>query len=317
MKLQQHIKLYCSRVPRLNHRQKQSTTQLCHSTLYYTTSCLKHQQSINNNNTKSTTSQTTHFGYETIPLDDKINRVGAVFSRVASVYDTMNDVMSLGIHRVWKDIFINMLNPTATTQLLDVGGGTGDIAFRFINAVRHNTQFNALNSNQPVTASVIVSDINNDMLSVGKQRAAELGYLNTTPHISFEQANAEELPFDSDKFDAYTIAFCLRNVTTPENALAEAYRVLRPGGRFMCLEFSQVTNPLFRTVYDTYSTYVIPKMGEAIANDRHSYQYLVESIRKFPNQDTLADMMRAAGFKAVNYTNLTGGIVAIHSGYKL
>ena len=222
-----------------------------------------------------------------------------------------------------------------------MGGGTGDIAFRFINQVRQNSQFTALSNNNDVicNASVVVSDINPDMLAVGQQRARELGLIQTPisnpidnthhnqlpsnqphynqPTISFKVANAEDLPFDDSTYDAYTIAFCIRNVTNIELVLAESYRVLNKGGRFMCLEFSHVSNPILNQLYNKYSEVVIPTLGQAIANDRKSYEYLIQSIQKFPRQDEFAEMIKAAGFVGVSYVNLTGGICAIHSGFKL
>ncbi|KAJ3257346.1 2-hexaprenyl-6-methoxy-1,4-benzoquinone methyltransferase [Boothiomyces macroporosus] len=215
------------------------------------------------------------------------------------------DVMSGGIHRLWKDYFISKLSPTNSTKLLDVAGGTGDIAFRFIDKIRKE---------YGTDPDVRVLDINENMLQVGRERAKKKGY-----ELEFVQGNAEELQFENDTFDAYTIAFGIRNCTHIDRVLSEAYRVLKPGGRFMCLEFSHVESPLIKAMYDMHSFYMIPKMGELIANDRESYQYLVESIRKFPKQTEFAEMIRNAGFKTVGdgYENLTFGVAAIHSGYKL
>ncbi|KAJ3314694.1 2-hexaprenyl-6-methoxy-1,4-benzoquinone methyltransferase [Boothiomyces sp. JEL0838] len=247
----------------------------------------------------------THFGFRQVDVKEKESLVKNVFESVAPSYDIMNDVMSGGIHRLWKDYFISKLSPTNSTKLLDVAGGTGDIAFRFIDKIRKE---------YGTDPDVRVLDINENMLQVGRERAKKKGY-----ELEFVQGNAEELQFENDTFDAYTIAFGIRNCTHVDRVLSEAYRVLKPGGRFMCLEFSHVESPLIKAMYDMHSFYMIPKMGELIANDRESYQYLVESIRKFPKQTEFAEMIRNAGFKTVGdgYENLTFGVAAIHSGYKL
>ncbi|NXI51370.1 COQ5 protein, partial [Chloroceryle aenea] len=258
-----------------------------------------------------------------------------VFESVAKKYDIMNDSMTLGIHRVWKDILMHKMNPSPGTLLLDVAGGTGDIAFRFINYVRsirerqlqqklrhhQNLSWQEISEsyqedklNSLGDSQVVVCDINKEMLKVGKQKAQHLGY---SQGLSWVLGNAEELPFDDDKFDVYTIAFGIRNVTRIDLALEEAYRVLKPGGRFLCLEFSHVSNPLLSRLYDLYSFQVIPVLGEVIAGDWKSYQYLVESIRRFPPQEELKAMIEDAGFFKVDYQNLNMGIVAIHSGFKL
>ncbi|CAB0010297.1 unnamed protein product [Nesidiocoris tenuis] len=245
----------------------------------------------------------THFGFETVKESEKTRKVCEVFHRVADTYDLMNDTMSAGIHRVWKDVFMERLSPPPGTKLLDVAGGTGDIAFRFVNYMK--------NSGHPGT--VTVCDINPDMLRVGQDRARKKNYTD----IDWVEGNAETLPFPDNSFSAYTIAFGIRNVTRIDLALKEAWRVLKPGGRFMCLEFSHVENEALRWVYDKYSFQMIPAMGQVIAGDWKSYQYLVESIRKFPVQETFAGMIESAGFWSVQYENLTFGVVAIHSGFKL
>ncbi|ELT92682.1 hypothetical protein CAPTEDRAFT_183291 [Capitella teleta] len=281
----------------------------------------------------------THFGFETVRESEKEERVHKVFHNVASSYDVMNDAMSAGVHRLWKDAFIQRFAPPPGTKLIDVAGGTGDIAFRFLNYMNkeHGTSsrpldieipsriqmegFSEVQSEEDPTTSpsqnahVTVFDINQAMLDEGKKKAERLGF--TEDLSSWVCGNAECLPMDDNQFDAYTIAFGIRNVTHIEKVLTEAYRVLKPGGRFMCLEFSEVPNPVLRKIYDEYSFQVIPVMGQVIAGDWHSYQYLVESIRQFPNQETFATMIRDAGFKFVRYENLTFGVAAIHSGIKL
>ncbi|HLN24724.1 MAG TPA: bifunctional demethylmenaquinone methyltransferase/2-methoxy-6-polyprenyl-1,4-benzoquinol methylase UbiE [Patescibacteria group bacterium] len=242
---------------------------------------------------------TTHFGFRTVREEEKASLVRAVFDDVAPRYDLMNDLMSAGVHRLWKSAMLDWLHPRAGMSLLDVGGGTGDIAFRF-----------KARGGGPV----VVCDINKEMLSVGRDRAIDR---NITQGIDWVCADAEILPFPDRSVDAYTIAFCLRNVTHTDAALREARRVLKPGGRFLCLEFSQVVLPVFRKIYDQYSFHILPKIGELVAGNREAYQYLVESIRKFPPQDELAQKMRDAGFEQVKYKNLSGGIAAIHSGWRL
>jgi 2-methoxy-6-polyprenyl-1,4-benzoquinol methylase len=242
---------------------------------------------------------TTHFGFKEIPTIEKQSRVSSVFSSVASSYDRMNDLMSFGIHRLWKNHFVSQLDPFSNGNYLDVAGGTGDIAFR-------------IKSKAP-NAKVTVLDLNPDMLQVGSQRSIEKGLRE----IEFVQGNAELLEsIESESKDAYTIAFGIRNCTHIDKVLTEAYRVLKPGGRFMCLEFSHVNTPVLKQVYDLYSFQVIPKMGKAVANDEDSYQYLVESIRQFPTQSEFASLIKNAGFKHVTWENLNFGIAAIHSGYK-
>lgn len=244
--------------------------------------------------------QTTHFGFKTIPEAEKASRVQGVFSSVATKYDIMNDVMSGGVHRVWKDAMMDWLSPRDGQRLLDVAGGTGDIAFRFLK--------------RAPTASAVVLDLTEDMLIEGRNRAeAE----DRAHQLDWMVGDAMALPFEANSFDVYTISFGIRNVTRINDALSEAYRVLRPGGRLMVLEFSQLPNPAMQWAYDRYSFNLIPKMGQVIAGDSESYQYLVESIRKFPNQERFATMIRDAGFSQVKYRNLTFGVAALHSGWKL
>jgi demethylmenaquinone methyltransferase/2-methoxy-6-polyprenyl-1,4-benzoquinol methylase len=248
--------------------------------------------------------QTTHFGFRDVPLGDKQTLVNEVFHSVAQRYDLMNDLMSAGLHRVWKDLMINALNPPrgdAPFALLDVAGGTGDIAFRAAKAA--GPGFRAT-----------VCDINSDMLSVGRERAVAR---QLEDQVSFVEGNAEALAFQSSSFDAYTIAFGIRNVPRIDLALGEAFRVLKPGSRFLCLEFSTVDVPGLDRIYDLFSFKVIPPLGRAVTGDASSYQYLVESIRQFPRPGTFADMIRAAGFARVNWQSLSGGIVALHSGWRL
>ncbi|KAK9501191.1 hypothetical protein O3M35_002264 [Rhynocoris fuscipes] len=249
-------------------------------------------------------SEYTHFGNETVSEEEKGKRVHEVFQKVANNYDLMNDLMSGGMHRYWKDEFIERLSPSDGTELLDVAGGTGDIAFRFLRYLKNGGQ----------SGRVTVCDINKEMLRVGEERAKKLGF---EKDIEWIEGDAEKLPFASESYSAYTIAFGIRNVTRIQNALLEARRVLKRGGRFLCLEFSHVDNPVLRQVYDQYSFQVIPVLGQVVAGDWKSYQYLVESIRKFPNQEEFSDMIKKAGFQEVTYENLTFGVVAIHSAFKL
>ncbi|MDV4169776.1 bifunctional demethylmenaquinone methyltransferase/2-methoxy-6-polyprenyl-1,4-benzoquinol methylase UbiE [Rhodovulum sp. FJ3] len=242
----------------------------------------------------------THFGFQDVAEDQKAGMVHGVFTSVASRYDIMNDVMSVGIHRVWKDAMMDWLAPQPHQRLLDVAGGTGDISFRFLK--------------RAPGANAVVLDMTESMLVAGRQRAeAE----QQADHLNWVVGDAMALPFEDNTFDVYTISFGIRNVTRVQDALSEAYRVLRPGGRLMVLEFSQLPNPALQWAYDRYSFNVIPAMGKAIANDRDSYQYLVESIRKFPDQETFASMIRTAGFDMVKYRNLSMGIAALHSGWKI
>mmetsp|Transcript_15670 Transcript_15670/g.27776 ORF Transcript_15670/g.27776 Transcript_15670/m.27776 type:complete len:297 (-) Transcript_15670:395-1285(-) len=258
----------------------------------------------------SSTGEEVDFGFKAVPKDEKQRLVGQVFSNVAESYDVMNDLMSAGMHRLWKDYFVGRLSPFPGMRHLDVAGGTGDIAFRVIEAARRAEH----KSGSEAKAHVTVCDINASMLKEGGKRAAKLGY--SSADLDWVVGNAEALPFADDSMDSYTIAFGIRNVTNKDAALRDAYRVLRPGGRLMVLEFSHVTVPGLREFYDAYSFNVIPAMGQLVANDRNSYQYLVESIRKFPPQAEFQAMMCDAGFSNTSYENLTGGMVAIHSGFK-
>ena len=245
----------------------------------------------------------TAFGFADVGQGEKQPRVNEVFHSVARKYDVMNDLMSAGLHRVWKSAFVDWLSPPkrAGWKALDVAGGTGDIAFRIFEASGGN-------------ADVTVLDINSSMLEVGQDRATKKGI---GERISFVEANAEELPFPDRTFDAYTIAFGIRNVPRIDVALSEAFRVLKPGGRFLCLEFSDVDLPILDRVYDAWSFNAIPAIGKAVTGDGESYRYLVESIRKFPDQENFAAMIRKAGFARVSFRNYTGGIAAAHSGWKL
>jgi demethylmenaquinone methyltransferase / 2-methoxy-6-polyprenyl-1,4-benzoquinol methylase len=247
-----------------------------------------------------TDEKTTHFGFQDVPEAEKAGMVHDVFSRVASRYDVMNDLMSVGVHRLWKDAMMDWLAPRAGQRLLDVAGGTGDIAFRFLK--------------RAPAASAVVCDLTEPMLVEGRKRAeAE----KLAQSLDWVVGDAMSLPFPDHSFDVYTISFGIRNVTRIPDALREAHRVLKPGGRLMVLEFSQIPNDLMQKVYDLYSFNVIPALGQVVAGDRASYQYLVESIRKFPDQDRFAALIGDAGFGQVKYRNLTMGVAALHSGWKL
>ena len=243
---------------------------------------------------------TTHFGYQTVREDEKAGRVQGVFSSVASKYDVMNDVMSMGIHRLWKDAMMDWLAPRPGQRLLDVAGGTGDISFRFLKRAGEG--------------HATVLDLTEPMLIEGRKRAEaeSMGEM-----LDWVVGDAMALPFPDNSFDVYTISFGIRNVTRPAEALAEAHRVLKPGGRLMVLEFSRIPTPGLMKLYDLYSFNVIPRMGQMIANDRDSYQYLVESIRQFPDQETFLQMVRDAGFAQAKYRNLTMGVACLHSGWKI
>jgi demethylmenaquinone methyltransferase/2-methoxy-6-polyprenyl-1,4-benzoquinol methylase len=246
----------------------------------------------------------THFGYRQVPLADKQALVDDVFHSVASRYDLMNDLMSGGLHRAWKDVLANTVNPPKGKRpfgLLDVAGGTGDIAFRVAQVGGTGTRATVL-------------DINADMLAVGRARARDQGYDDA---VTFVDGNAEALPFPERSFDAVTIAFGIRNVPRIDAALKEAFRVCRTGGRFLCLEFSSVDVPGLDALYDLYSFNVIPTLGRMVTGDREAYRYLVESIRRFPHPDAFAQMMRDAGFARVSFDRMAGGIVALHSGWRL
>jgi len=265
-------------------------------------------------------SRTTHFGFRTVPEEKKETLVRGVFDSVASNYDIMNDAMSFGVHRLWKDEFIGLLRPGSKGPLrcIDVAGGTGDIALRILDHAREKYADRE--------TSVDVVDINGEMLTEGFKRFKKTMYHNT-PQIAFHEANAQALGedrFPSNSYDLYTIAFGIRNVTSIPEALAEAYRVLKPGGTFACLEFNKVNNPLLAQLYDQYSFSVIPMLGSILAGDRESYQYLVESIRRFPSQESFAGMIADAGFTTgvhrsggVAWRDLWGGIACVHTGVKI
>ena len=244
--------------------------------------------------------KTTHFGFETVSESEKAGRVQGVFGSVASRYDIMNDVMSGGIHRVWKDAMMDWLAPRSGQKLLDVAGGTGDIAYRFLKRAGQG--------------HATVLDLTEEMLVEGRKRAEASQMID---QLDWSVGDAMALPFPDNSFDVYTISFGIRNVTRPQDALNEAFRVLRPGGRLMVLEFSQIPNPAMQWAYDRYSFNLIPLMGQLIANDRDSYQYLVGSIRKFPDQDKFLNMVRSAGFENAKYRNLTAGVACLHSGWKI
>lgn len=244
--------------------------------------------------------QTTHFGFQNIPLNEKVDRVADVFHSVASKYDVMNDVMSFGLHRWWKQFTIEQSGARAGQVVLDLAGGTGDLAKKLCEKVGK-------------AGLVILADINDKMLAQGRERLTDAGIVG---NVEFVQADAEKLPFPDNYFDCITMAFGLRNVTDKDAALCSMYRVLKPGGKCLVLEFSKPTGALLNKIYEEYSFKVIPTFGEWICRDRESYQYLVESIRMHPDQETLKKMMSIAGFEDVNYHNLTGGIVALHKGFK-
>lgn len=247
-----------------------------------------------------TEEKTTHFGFTEVPESEKVNRVAGVFHSVAAQYDLMNDLMSFGIHRVWKQITIESSGVRRGARVLDLAGGTGDLAAAFAKRVGDEGQ-------------VVLADINDAMLSVGRDKLADTGSYN---RIRWIQADAEKLPFEDKSFDCVTIAFGLRNVTRKEAALESIYRVLKPGGRLLVLEFSKPLSPALEMIYDRYSFDLLPKMGQWVTGDAESYRYLAESIRKHPDQDTLRSMMETAGFNSVSYTNLTGGVVALHKGFR-
>ncbi len=243
---------------------------------------------------------TTHFGYEKVAVEDKVQKVAGVFSSVASSYDVMNDLMSFGIHRLWKRFTIDLSGVRQGQKVLDLAGGTGDLTARFSKLVGNEGQ-------------VVLADINEAMLRVGRDKLTDMGLIN---NIEYTQANAECLPFPDNYFDCVTIAFGLRNVTNKDAALVSILRVLKPGGRLLILEFSKPEYPLLSKIYDTYSFNILPKIGKLVANDEDSYRYLAESIRMHPDQETLKQMMLEAGFAEVDIHNLTGGVVALHRGWK-
>jgi demethylmenaquinone methyltransferase/2-methoxy-6-polyprenyl-1,4-benzoquinol methylase len=243
--------------------------------------------------------ETTHFGFETVAEHAKAGLVKGVFDSVAGRYDLMNDLMSGGLHRLWKDAFVDWLRPRPDRAVLDVGGGTGDIAFRILKQ-----------GGGPVT----VCDINAEMLAVGRDRALDRGLAG---RIDWVEGDAEALPFEDRRFDAVVTAFCIRNTTHPETVLAEARRVLKPGGRFLCLEFSSVPSPILAKLYDVYSFKVLPEIGARVAGDRDAYRYLAESIRRFPDANTFAGMVAAAGLRPCTVRTMTGGVVAMHSAWRV
>ena len=244
---------------------------------------------------------TTHFGFEEVPLDEKVNKVGGVFDSVASRYDIMNDLMSFGIHRFWKKYTLQVSNVRQGHRVLDLAGGTGDLTKGFAKLVGN-------------TGQVILADINASMLEQGRQRLDDAGVV---ANVRYTQANAEQLPFADNQFNCISIAFGLRNVTQIDLALAEMYRCLKPGGQLLVLEFSKPTLPGLAPIYDAYSFKLLPLIGKLVANDADSYRYLAESIRMHPDQETLKTMLETAGFTQTRYHNLTGGIVALHRGYKI
>ncbi|WP_025732433.1 bifunctional demethylmenaquinone methyltransferase/2-methoxy-6-polyprenyl-1,4-benzoquinol methylase UbiE [Carnimonas nigrificans] len=245
--------------------------------------------------------RTTHFGFQDVPVEEKAGRVADVFHSVAKRYDVMNDLMSFGVHRLWKRITLERSGVRKGNTVLDIAGGTGDLTRQFAKRVGP-------------TGRVVLADINASMLNVGRDKLIDAGVGH---EVEYVQANAEELPFDDNTFDCITIAFGLRNVTDKDKALRSMARVLKPGGRLLVLEFSKPTNVLFEKVYDQYSFHVLPRVGQLVANDADSYRYLAESIRMHPDQATLKSMMEAAGLERVEYTNMTGGVVALHRGVKL
>lgn len=249
------------------------------------------------------TDNTSSYGFKTVAPEQKQGMVNEVFARVAKDYDLMNDLMSGGVHRIWKNELINRLRLRKTGSLnhLDVAGGTGDITFRLLEKASPD-------------ARATILDISGDMLRVGRERAETNGFAEK---IEFIEGNAENLPFEDKSFDSYTIAFGIRNVPKIDLALSEAHRVLKPGGHFLCLEFSEVTVPMLDRIYDYFSFHIVPKLGETVVGDGEPYQYLVESIRKFPNQETFKQMIKEAGLEQVSYQNLTGGVAAIHSAWRI
>lgn len=250
--------------------------------------------------TNTQSSQITHFGYQEVPVEEKVQRVREVFDSVASRYDLMNDLMSLGIHRWWKRFCIELSGVRAGNKVLDLAGGSGDLALQFAELVGN-------------TGQVTLADINANMLHVGRDRLLNAGHIE---NVRYTQADAEQLPFEDDLFDCISIAFGLRNVTDKTAALNSMYRVLKPGGRLLILEFSTPIWPWLASIYNTYSFNVLPWVGEKVTGDGESYRYLVESIRMHPDQDTLKTMVETAGFEDCKVYNLSGGIVALHKAYK-
>lgn len=244
--------------------------------------------------------KTTHFGYKTVNVEEKAGKVADVFHSVASNYDLMNDLMSAGVHRLWKRMTIEMSGVRPGNKVLDIAGGTGDLAAKFSRIVGKD-------------GYVVLADINESMLKVGRDRLMDLGVVD---NVKFSQSDAQYLPFPDNTFDIITIAFGLRNVTDKELALKSMLRVLKPGGRLLVLEFSKPGNPVLSKIYDTYSFNILPKLGKLFADDAESYQYLAESIRMHPDQQTLMGMMNVAGFTNTDFHNMTGGVVALHRGVK-
>jgi len=244
--------------------------------------------------------ETTHFGYKTVDASDKVDRVGEVFHSVAKNYDVMNDLMSFGVHRMWKQFSVEQSGVRPGDTVLDLAGGTGDLTIKFSRRVGRK-------------GTVVLADINESMLSGGRDRLVDKGIVG---NVHYALADAESLPFKSNTFDCVFIGFGLRNVTDKQKALESMYRVLKPGGRLLVLEFSKPVLPLFEKLYDAYSFTALPLMGKLVANDSESYRYLAESIRMHPDQETLKGMMELAGFDKVSFHNLTGGVVALHKGFK-
>jgi len=267
--------------------------------VYSETMMSAHDQNhpINNDNSEEAT---THFGFQTVEKNEKESKVASVFHSVAQQYDVMNDLMSFGIHRLWKRFTIDASGVRPGNKVLDLAGGTGDLTAKFSQLVGRE-------------GKVILADINSSMLNVGRDKLRDRGLVQ---NIEYVQANAQYLPFEDNTFDVITIAFGLRNVTDKDMALRSMYRVLKPGGRLLVLEFSKPEHELVNKAYDFYSFNILPKMGELVAKDGDSYQYLAESIRMHPDQETLKNMMDVAGFEQTSYKNLTGGVVALHKGYK-
>ncbi|TWX58482.1 bifunctional demethylmenaquinone methyltransferase/2-methoxy-6-polyprenyl-1,4-benzoquinol methylase UbiE [Colwellia hornerae] len=258
------------------------------------------QDNHQENSSSSASDNTTHFGYQTVDKNDKESKVASVFHSVAAQYDVMNDLMSFGIHRLWKRFTIDASGVRPGNKVLDLAGGTGDLTAKFSQLVGRE-------------GKVILADINSSMLNVGRDKLRDKGLVQ---NIEYVQANAQYLPFEDNTFDIVTIAFGLRNVTDKDMALRSIYRVLKPGGRLLVLEFSKPEHELISKAYDFYSFNILPKMGELVAKDGDSYQYLAESIRMHPDQETLKEMMDSAGFEQTSFKNLTGGVVALHKGYK-
>lgn len=255
---------------------------------------------MSDNSSNEQTSEQTHFGYKQVAKEQKASMVAEVFDSVAAKYDVMNDLMSMGIHRLWKRYTIDCSGVRAGHHVLDLAGGTGDLTAKFSRLVGEK-------------GKVVLADINGAMLKVGRDKLRDMGIVG---NVDYVQANAEALPFPDNSFDLITIAFGLRNVTDKDKALASMYRILKPGGRLLVLEFSKPEQEILSKVYDFYSFHVLPKMGKFVANDSESYQYLAESIRMHPDQETLKGMMEDAGFEQTTFTNLTGGVVALHRGFK-